>query len=59
MPFSARILETRAQFKLGQGDPADARADAYAGLDRYGNHQLAAAMRRHEELLREAARPAA
>ncbi|WP_457391610.1 FMN-binding negative transcriptional regulator [Roseateles sp. P5_E1] len=56
VPFSARILETRAQFKLGQGDPADARADAYAGLSRYGGHQLAAAMRRHEELVREAAR---
>ncbi|RZL06280.1 MAG: FMN-binding negative transcriptional regulator [Rubrivivax sp.] len=55
VPFSARILETRAQFKLGQGDPADARADAYAGLARYGNHELAAAMRRHEELVREAA----
>ncbi|WP_457446436.1 FMN-binding negative transcriptional regulator [Roseateles sp. P5_E4] len=56
VPFSARIMETRAQFKLGQGDPADARADAYAGLSRYGGHQLAAAMRRHEELVREAAR---
>ncbi|MDR7336012.1 FMN-binding negative transcriptional regulator [Roseateles asaccharophilus] len=52
VPFSARILDTRAQFKLGQGDPADAREDAYAGLARYGGHQLAAAMRRHEELVR-------
>lgn len=55
VPFRARILDTRAQFKLGQGDPADALADAYAGLSRYGGHELAAAMRRHEQLVREAA----
>lgn len=51
VPFRARILETRAQFKLGQGDPADALADTYAGLARYGQHALAAAMRRHEQLV--------
>ncbi|MBH9577481.1 FMN-binding negative transcriptional regulator [Inhella proteolytica] len=50
VPFRARIVATEAQFKLGQGDPADVLADTYAGLARYGRHELAAAMRRHEQL---------
>lgn len=51
VPFRARILATEAQFKLGQGDPADVLRDTYAGLARYGKHELAAAMRRNEQLL--------
>ncbi len=50
VPFQARILATEAQFKLGQGDPADVLRDTYAGLARYGKHELAAAMRRNQQL---------
>ena len=50
VPFRARILGTAAQFKLGQGDPAEVLVDTYAGLARYGQHELAAAMRRNEYL---------
>lgn len=54
--FRARVLDTQAQFKLGQGDPHDVMADTYAGLERYGQHELALAMRRRELL--EASPPA-
>ncbi|QPF72850.1 FMN-binding negative transcriptional regulator [Roseateles sp. DAIF2] len=50
VPFRARVLETRAQFKLGQGDPADVTEDTHAALARYGRFELAEAMRRHERL---------
>ena len=46
IPFRARVLGTQAQFKLGQGDPADVLEDSLAGLERHGRHELAAAMRR-------------
>ncbi|MCV2360524.1 FMN-binding negative transcriptional regulator [Paucibacter sp. TC2R-5] len=46
VPFRARIVATQAQFKLGQGDPQPLLDDAYAGLERYGKFELAAAMRR-------------
>lgn len=48
--FRARILDTQAQFKLGQGDPAEVMEDTYAGLERYGQHALALAMRRRERM---------
>ncbi len=48
--FRARILDTQAQFKLGQGDPPEVMEDTYAGLERYGQHALALAMRRRERL---------
>lgn len=46
IPFRARILDTQAQFKLGQGDSQAQLDDAYAGLERYGKLELATAMRR-------------
>ena len=46
VPFHARVLATHAQFKLGQGDPADVLEDSLAGLERHGRHELASAMRR-------------
>ena len=46
VPFRARVLDTQVQFKLGQGDPASVLEDGIAGLTRYGNHELAAAMLR-------------
>ena len=46
VPFKARIIETQAQFKLGQGDPQTLIDDALGALERYGNHTLALAMRR-------------
>jgi transcriptional regulator len=48
--FRARVLDVRAQFKLGQGEPADVVEDVHAALARYGYLELAAAMRRHERL---------
>lgn len=50
VPFRARVLETRAQFKLGQGDPADVLEDTHAALARYHQFELSEAMRRHERL---------
>lgn len=46
VPFKARILDTQVQFKLGQGDPADALEDALNGLERHHQFELANAMRR-------------
>ncbi|MGN6827582.1 FMN-binding negative transcriptional regulator [Paucibacter sp. M5-1] len=51
VPFRARVIEARAQFKLGQGDPAEALEDTHAALARYGQFELSEAMRRHERLL--------
>jgi transcriptional regulator len=48
--FRARVLDVRAQFKLGQGEPADVAEDVHAALARYGHFELAAAMQRHERL---------
>src|SRR5687767_4554552 len=50
VPFRARVIETHAQFKLGQGDPQDVIDDTHAALARYGQFELAEAMRRHERL---------
>ena len=46
VPFRARVLGTQAQFKLGQGDPQDLLDDALGALQRYGQTNLANAMRR-------------
>jgi transcriptional regulator len=51
VPFRARVLETRAQFKLGQGETPEVLEDTHAALARYGQFELAQAMRRHERLL--------
>jgi len=51
VPFRARVLATHAQFKLGQGEPQDVIADTHAALARYGQFELAEAMRRHERLV--------
>ena len=53
VPFRARVIATQAQFKLGQGDPQDVVEDTYAALARYGQFELAEAMRRHERLTTE------
>ena len=50
VPFRARVLETRAQFKLGQGESQEVLEDTYAALARYGQFELAEAMRRNERL---------
>jgi transcriptional regulator len=50
VPFRARVIETRAQFKLGQGETQEVIEDTHAALARYGQFELAEAMRRHERL---------
>jgi transcriptional regulator len=50
VPFRARVIDTHAQFKLGQGEPQDVIEDTHAALARYGQFELAEAMRRHERL---------
>lgn len=48
--FRARVLDVRAQFKLGQGEPPDVIKDTHTALAQYGHLELAAAMRRQERL---------
>lgn len=44
--FRARVLGVRAKFKLGQNERADVYADILAALERKGERDLSAAMRR-------------
>ncbi|MCH8619604.1 FMN-binding negative transcriptional regulator [Undibacterium sp. TS12] len=44
VPFHANVISTTAQFKLGQGDPAQLIQDSVKALHRTGNHGLADAM---------------
>lgn len=55
VPFRATIVDTQVQFKLGQGDPDSVREDGIAGLTRYGQNELAAAMLRHHAMATAAA----
>jgi transcriptional regulator len=50
VPFRARILSTQVQFKLGQGEPATVLQDSLAALEKYGQFELASAMRRQHAL---------
>lgn len=50
VPFRARVVATHAQFKLGQGETQEVLDDTHAALARYGQFELADAMRRHERL---------
>lgn len=45
VPFRARVLETRAKFKLGQNENLTTLADILAALDGTGQHGLASRMR--------------